>query len=163
VAETQHLSVLRTARLFAMVDVALADTQIACFDDKRAWSYWRPVTAVHEAGTDGNPDTTADTGWTPLLVTPPFPDHPSGHACATASRFQTMRTFFGRDRIAFSAYSADSGTTRHYAGFTQAIDELMGARVWGGIHFRTADLQGRELGEAVSTYVTARQFRRARG
>ncbi|MEV0896077.1 vanadium-dependent haloperoxidase [Actinoplanes sp. NPDC049802] len=161
-AETQRLSVLQTARMFAMVDVTLADTQISCFDDKRAWSFWRPVTAVHEAGTDGNPRTTADPDWTPLLITPPFPDHPSGHACATAARMATFRTYFGRDRIGFSAYSEASGTTRHFHSFSQAVEELNNARVWGGIHFRNADLQGRKLGEAVSAYVTARHFQKLR-
>ena len=74
----------------------------------------------------------------------------------------TMRTFFGRDRIPFSAYSEASGTTRHFAGFSDAVEEVLGARVWGGIHFRTASVQGRGLGEAVSAYVTAYHFRKVR-
>jgi hypothetical protein len=162
VAETQRLGSLQTARMFAMVDVTIADTQISCFDDKRAWSFWRPVTAVHLADTDGNPRTTGDPGWTSLLVTPPFPDHPSGHACSTAARMATMRTFFGHDRIAFSAYSEASGTTRHFGSFSQAVQELLGARVWGGIHFRTSSVQGKGLGEAVSAHVTAHHFRKVR-
>ena len=163
IAETQHLSVLQTARMFAMVDVIALDAQIACFDDKRAWGFWRPITAVRLADTDGNPRTTADPTWTPLLITPPFPDHPSGHACGTAARMATMRTFLGRDRVAFSASSVASGTTRYFTSFSQAVEELLGARVWGGIHFRTADVQGGKLGEAVSAYVTARYFTRNRG
>ena len=163
IAETQHLSVLQTARMFAMVDVVAVDAQIACFDDKRAWGFWRPITAVRLADTDGNPRTTADPTWTPLLITPPFPDHPSGHACGTAARMATMRTFLGRDRVAFSAHSVASGTTRYFTSFSQAVEELLGARVWGGIHFRTADVQGGKLGEAVSAYVTARHFKRNRG
>jgi hypothetical protein len=161
-AETRRLSVLQTARMFAMVDVISLDTQIACFDDKRAWGFWRPITAVRLADTDGNPETTAEPAWTPLLVTPPFPDHPSGHACGTAARMATMRTFFGRDRLPFHAYSEASGTTRHFSSFSQAVDELLSARVWGGIHFRTADVQGGRLGEAVSAYVIARYFPRER-
>lgn len=70
-----------------------------------------------------------------------------------------MRTFFGRDRIPFSAYSVATGTTRHFSSFSQAVDEVVGARVWAGIHFRTASVQGRELGEAVSAWSTARHFR----
>ncbi|MEJ3750294.1 vanadium-dependent haloperoxidase [Actinomycetes bacterium KLBMP 9797] len=155
-AQTQRLSVLRTARMFALVDLSVADAAIACSDDKRAWSFWRPVTAVQLADTDGNPGTTADPTWMPLLVTPPFPDHPSGHACATAARMATLRTFLGRDRVAFSAYSVDADATRHFSGFAQAIDELLRARVWGGIHFTSASVQGGELGEEVSRYVTTR-------
>ncbi|GIJ46690.1 hypothetical protein Val02_35760 [Virgisporangium aliadipatigenens] len=157
-AETQRLDVLQTARLFALTDTVTADQSIACYDDKRRWGFWRPVTAVREAGTDGNPRTEADPEWTPLLVTPPFPDHPSGHACATAAQMTTYRFFFGRDRVAFHAYSIASGTTRHFGSFSQALDELVSARVWGGIHFRSADVQGAKLGTAVSKHITARYF-----
>ncbi|GID46419.1 haloperoxidase [Actinoplanes capillaceus] len=161
-AETQRLGVLQTARLFAMVDTTVADTGISCFDDKRAWSFWRPVTAIRAAGTDGNPRTTGDPEWTPLLITPPFPDHPSGHACATAARMATYRTYFGRDRIAYSAYSEASGTTRYFRSFSQGVEEVNNARVWGGIHFRNADLQGQKLGESVSAYITGHHFRKLR-
>jgi hypothetical protein len=159
-ATTQRLSTLRTARLFAMADLTTADTQIACFDDKRAWSFWRPITAIHLADTDGNPATTADPQWTSLLVAPPFPDLPSGHACGTTARMATYQTFFGRDRIAYSAYSEVTGTRRHYGSFSQGIEELMSARVWGGIHFRTASVRGDQLGRAVSDYVTAHHFQK---
>jgi hypothetical protein len=162
-AETQRLTVLQTARLFAMIDLVGADTQIACFDDKRAWSFWRPITAIHLADTDGNPRTEADPGWTPLLVTPPFPELPSGHSCSTTARMTTYRTFFGRDRIAFSAYSEATGTRRHFGSFTQAIEELQAARIWGGVHFRTASERGDQLGKAVSNYVTPRFFRKLPG
>jgi hypothetical protein len=159
-AVTQHLTVLQTARMFAMTDLTVADTGIACFDDKRAWSFWRPVTAIQLAGTDGNPATTADPTWMPLLITPPFPDLPSGHTCATSARMATFRTFFGRDHIAFNAYSEASGTRRYFDSFSQAVDEVLSARVWGGIHFRTASAQGEQLGDAVSEYATTHYFKR---
>jgi hypothetical protein len=161
-AETQRLSVLQTARLFAMIDLTAVDAQTACFDDKRAWNFWRPITAIQLADTDGNPGTVADPAWTSLLVTPPFPDLPSGHACGTTARMATYQTYFGRDRIAFSAYSETSGTRRYFSSFSQSIDELLSARVWGGIHFRTASVRGDQLGRAVSDYVTARYFRKVR-
>jgi hypothetical protein len=158
-ATTQRLDVLRTARLFAMVDVAGADAGIACFDEKEAWSFWRPVTAIQLADTDGNPGTEPDAGWTPLLVTPPFPEYTSGHACGTSARMAAYRAFFGRDRVPFSAFSVDSGTTRHFASFTQATTELVHARVWGGVHFRTADVEGAKLGARVTGYLTRHEFR----
>jgi hypothetical protein len=84
-AAGQHLDVLQAARMFAMVDLAQADSAIVCFAEKATWSFWRPVTALQLADTDGNPATIADPAWMPLLITPPFPDYTSGHACATGA------------------------------------------------------------------------------
>src|SRR6184192_757296 len=92
-AVSQNLNIVDSARLFAMENLAAADASIGCWNDKYYWQFWRPITAIREADTDGNPDTQADPTWLPLfdpatpvcnpppLVTPPFPDHPSGHAC----------------------------------------------------------------------------------
>jgi hypothetical protein len=159
-AQNRRLNVLQTARMFAMTDLTVADTGIACFDDKRAWSFWRPVSAIQLAGADGNPGTSPDPDWMPLLVTPPFPDHPSGHTCATAARMAIWRTVLGSDRIAFHAYSEATGTTRYFDSFSEAVDEVVSARVWGGIHFRNASVQGKQLGDATSAYVSARFFKR---
>ena len=123
---------------------------------------WTVRDGTTEADTDGNPQTAGDPTWMALLVTPPFPDHPSGHACGTAARMTTLRTFFGRDRIAFSAYSVDANATRYFSSFSQAINELLQARVWGGIHFHSASVQGGQLGETVSHYITDRHFRPTR-
>ncbi|TCB93405.1 phosphatase PAP2 family protein [Micromonospora zingiberis] len=158
-ASTQRLDVLHTARFFAMTDLIVADSGVACFSQKEHWSYWRPVTAIHLADDDGNRRTAADPGWTPLLVTPPFPEYPSGHACGTGARMSFYRHFFGRDDIAFSGSSVDSGTTRHFTGFSQALTELVGARIWGGVHFRSADDDGARLGEAITRYVVRHHFR----
>jgi len=138
-AAGQHLDVPQAARMFAMVDLAQADAAIVCFTEKATWSFWRPVTAVQLADTDGNPATVGDPAWMPLLVTPPFPDYTSGHACASGASMSMFRTFFHRDDIAFSAFSEASGTTRHFTGFSQALTEVINARVWDGIHFRSAD------------------------
>ncbi|MFI7541960.1 vanadium-dependent haloperoxidase [Actinoplanes sp. NPDC049599] len=158
-ATTQRLTPLQTARMLAMTDVTRADTTIACFTEKRRWSFWRPVTAVQNADTDGNPATAGDPSWMPLLITPPFPDYTSGHACSTATIMTALREFFGRDDVAFSASSADSGTTRHFAGFSQALAEVVEARIWGGVHYRSADVQGVQVGKGVARYVLAREFR----
>jgi PAP2 superfamily len=158
-ATTQRLSVLQTARFFAMTDLIVADSGVACFSQKEFWSYWRPVTAIRGADADGNPRTAADPGWTSLLVTPPFPEYPSGHACGTGARMSLYRYFFGRDNVEFSGSSVDSGTTRHFTSFSQALTELIGARVWGGVHFRSADVDGARLGEAVFRYAVQYYFR----
>jgi hypothetical protein len=152
-ATTQHLNTLQSARMFAFVDLIGADTSIACFNEKEAWMRWRPVTAIQLADTDGNPATVADPTWMPLLVTPPHPDYTSGHTCFTAATMGALAYFFHTDRMSFSAYSADSGTTRHFTRFSQAVTEVINARVWGGIHTRTADVQGAKIGERVLRYL----------
>jgi hypothetical protein len=160
VATTQRLGALGTARMFAMADIANADSLIACFSEKKIWNFWRPVTAVQLADTDGNPATAADPSWMPLLVTPPFPDYTSGHSCSTSAVMTALTRFFGRDDIAFSAYSADSGSTRHFASFSSALDEVLEARIWGGVHYRSADIDGATLGTNVTRYVLNHEFRR---
>ena len=162
VATSQRLDIVEAARMFAMVNFAQVDTAITCFQEKDTWSFWRPITAIPLADSDDNPATGADPAWTPLLVTPPHPEYPSGHSCATAAAMGTLAFFFGRDDIAFSAYSVDSGTTRRFHSFSQAVAEVIEARIWGGIHFRSADVQGAQIGAAVSDYVTRHYFRRLR-
>lgn len=158
-AVTQRLGVLDTARLYALADFAGTDGAIACANDKEFWHFWRPVTAVRLAAADGNPATEADPGWTPLVVTPPNPDYPSGHTCRTAAQMAAYQHFFGRDRVSFSAYSVDSGTTRHFERFSQATAEVIGARIWAGIHFRSADVDGTTLGTGVGKYITKHSLR----
>ena len=142
-----------------MENLAAADALIGCWNDKYYWQFWRPIAAIRAADTDGNPATVADPTWLPLfdpttpvcnpppLVTPPFPEHPSGHASATAAFTHTLKNFFGTDRIGFSAFSNKSCTTRSYDRFSDALEEVIDARVWAGIHFRTADEQGAKLGK----------------
>jgi hypothetical protein len=153
-AVTQRLGVLETARFYALADLTGTDGAIACANDKEFWHFWRPVTAIRSADTDGNPATTADPGWTPLVVTPPNPDYPSGHTCRTAAQMTAYAHFFGRDDVRFSAFSVDSDSTRHFDSFTQATEEVIGARIWAGIHFRAADVDGATLGRAVGRYIT---------
>jgi hypothetical protein len=169
-AASQNLGIVENARLFAMENLAAADAQIACWNDKYYWQFWRPITAIREADTDGNPATEADPTWLPLfdpatpvchlpaLVTPPFPEHPSGHASATAAFTHTLKNFFGTDRIAFSAFSNKSCTMRSFDRFSDAAKEVIDARVWAGIHFRTADVQGSVLGKKVAHYMRQHYF-----
>jgi hypothetical protein len=169
-AASHGLDIAESARLFAMENLAAADAAIGCWNDKYYWQFWRPITAIREADTDGNPDTQADPTWLPLfdpatpvcsglpLVTPPFPDHPSGHACGTSAFVHTLKNFFGTDRIGFSAFSNKSCTTRSFERFSDALKEVIDARVWAGIHFRTADTQGAVLGKKVAQYLNKHYF-----
>ncbi|GAA0912904.1 hypothetical protein GCM10009557_86850 [Virgisporangium ochraceum] len=157
-AVTHRLDTMRTARMFAMVDLSVADSLISCYREKWTWSLWRPVTAIPLAGTDGNPATTADPAWTPLRVTAPSAEYPSGHACFTSANVAALRTFFGRDTLRFSAYSADSGTTRRYHSLSAALAELREARIWAGVHYRFAVVDGDRRAATVTRDVLHRQF-----
>jgi hypothetical protein len=170
-AASQHLNIVDSARFFAMENLAAADALIGCWNDNYYYWFWRPITAIREADTDGNPATEADPTWLPLfdpstpvcnpplLFTPPFPDHPSGHCSATSAFVQTLQNFFGTDKISFSAFSNKSCTTRSFERFSDALKEVIDARVWAGIHFRTADVQGAVIGNKVAHYLRKHYFR----
>jgi hypothetical protein len=173
VATRPDLDTVENARLFAMEDLAAADGFIGCYNDKYYWQFWRPIAAIRAGDTDGNPATVGDPNWTPLfdpgaselglnfglpLFTPPFPDHPSAHGCASGAIVHTLQTFFGTDKISFSAYSTRTRTTRSFDRLSDALKEIVDARVWGGIHFRTADLQGAVLGKKVAHYLEKHYF-----
>jgi PAP2 superfamily len=165
----RNVAVADEARLLAMVNLGAADGAIACWYDKYYWNFWRPRAAIREAGTDGNPATVADPTWeplfhpstptTPALITPPFPEHPSGHGCVSGAVLHTFRTFFGTDEVAFDVHSGRfPGQPRHFDRFTGALKEIIDARVWGGIHFRTADVQGAMIGKKVARYLRWHYF-----
>ncbi len=165
------------ARLYAIVNLAAADAAISCWNDKYYWNFWRPRAAIREAGTDGNPATVPDPNWeslfapatqtTPPLGTPPFPDHPSGHSCLSGAVANALADFFGRDKVEFDIVSGRSldGVPipkRHFERFSDAVEEVVGARIWGGIHFRTADEQGAKMGKQIAQWIKTRYFEPAR-
>jgi PAP2 superfamily len=154
----QGLTLVDNARLYAMLYMTGADALIAVWDDKAYWSFWRPITAIREAGSDGNPDTQPQADWTPLIATPPYPDHPSAHTGISGSIVKTLQQFFGTDDIGWSDTN-NAGLARSFASFSQAIEEIIDARVWAGLHFQTADVQGQRIGRAVATYRQGRYFR----
>ena len=152
ISAAERLSIVDNARMFAMLYLTAADAAISVWDDKGFWLFWRPITAIREADTDGNPATAPDTEWLPLINTPPYPDHPSGHSGLSGSIVRTLQHFFGTNRMDFSATSAVSGTTRSFTRFSQAINEIVDARVWSGIHFRLADEAGQGIGVQVANF-----------
>jgi hypothetical protein len=158
-AQRENLDTNDAARLLAMVSLAGADAEITCINEKNYWNTWRPITAIREADTDGNPATTRDPNWTPLIVTPGFPEYPAGHTCGSGALVGALQSFFGTDRMQFSAYSPSSGTIRSFTSFSQALQEVIDSRVWGGIHFRTADVVGARIGKRVANWERSRYFR----
>ncbi len=148
----QHgLAPAENARMFAMLYLTAADSLISVWDDKAYWSFWRPITAIREADTDGNPSTLKDEGWLPLITTPPYTEHPSGHTGLSGSIVATLQDFFGTDKIAWSDTN-NAGLTRSFTRCSHAIDEIVDARVWSGIHFRTADEDGARIGKNVAKW-----------
>jgi len=154
----QGLTLTENARLYAMLYMTATDALISVWDDKAQRLFWRPITAIREADGDGNPLTLAQDGWTPLIATPPYPEHPSGHTGLSGSIVKTLQQFFGTDEIAWTDTNT-AGLTRSFSSLSQAIDEIVDARVWSGIHFRTADVQGQRIGRRVAAYRQGRYFR----
>src|SRR5439155_11517598 len=124
-AITRQNSLAENARLFALLNIAGADTAIAVFDSKYTYHFWRPIAAIRAAGTDGNPDTVPDPTWTPLLVTPAHPDYTSQHSAEGSVFAEILADYFGTDDIGFSltTSTAPGGVVRSYTSFSQAARE----------------------------------------
>ncbi|MFL6079988.1 MAG: vanadium-dependent haloperoxidase [Ornithinibacter sp.] len=163
VAIERHLDAWQSARLFSLLDMALADGYIVSFDVKFRNPFWRPVTAIREADTDGNVRTTADPAWTPLDTTPPIPDHDSAHAVQGGAAAAVLARVLGTDEVAFETCSltlpegqqCDDSTPvlRAYRSFSQAARENADSRVLVGFHFPHASRTGLAHGYQVGTIV----------
>lgn len=162
ISETEGLSLVEDARLFGMLNVAAADAGINCWNEKRFHAFWRPITAIREGDNDGNKWTVGDTTWTPLEPTPPYSDHTSGYNCQAAALMNTGKAFFGSDRMDFSVVRDPLSVpivTREYRRLTDVVDDTIDARVYQGIHFRSADVQGARIGKQVAEWVNNNAFR----
>jgi len=142
------LSAVEAARLFALTGLGSAEAAIGCFNDKYTWMFWRPVTAIVEAESDGNDATAADPAWESLVVAPPYPDHPSGFNCYAGGQVAALRGFFEGDDLAitFNGAGETPPPPRSFTSLEDVKREVIDARVLQGIHFRSADEQGFELG-----------------
>jgi len=161
VAASEELTLVEQARLFAMLNLAGADALINCWDDKAHWSFWRPVTAIRLGDQDGNPRTEADPSWTPLSGNPPYPEHPSGYNCVTGGFMHAAAAFFGKKPVTFDMVRIVAGEpnqTRTYRQFTDVIDDTIDGRIYIGIHFRAADVQGAEIGKDVARWLDQHFF-----
>jgi hypothetical protein len=146
------------ARLFARAYTNGGDALIVTWRDKARYSFWRPVTAIHEAASDGNDATRPDTNWTALIGAPPYPDHPSGLTAFGCSVVDTMQHFYGRDRATFTGTTL-GGVTRTFTSFSQVCADIEDARVWSGIHFRFADDEAAKIGRRVAHWGNRHAFR----
>jgi hypothetical protein len=158
------LGVTDSARLFAMLDLSAADTIINTWNDKYYWNFWRPITAIRST----------DPTWTPLfdpslpaaiggigppLITPPYPEHPSGATAYASASMHALASFFGTDEMTFYATSSRfPGEQRAFTRFSDLTNEILGARIWAGIHFRNTDVQAANLGREVENYINTQYF-----
>lgn len=154
VALAEGNTLAENARLFAQLNIAMADAGIVAWDAKYTYEELRPITAIREANNDNNPNTTADPNWEPLLDTPPFPDYISGHATFGGAAAQVLANFFGDD-TSFDIPSQDlPGVARSYGSFSQAAEENADSRLLGGVHIPTANVEGVIVGQDIANFVT---------
>ncbi len=161
----QGLSLENNARFFALLTTASADAIIACFDSKYFYNFWRPVTAIRAGDTDGNPDTAPDPTWIGSVVTPNHPEYPAAHGCFSGAITETLNYFFGTDSFDFTIDSNVSGLmnpVRSYTSFSQALEEVLNARIYGGMHYRNSTRKGAIIGKQVSHFATRHFFRPAK-
>jgi hypothetical protein len=153
-SSAKGLSLPENARLFALLTMASADSQIIAFEEKYQRPHWRPITAIRAATDLSIPALKGDAGWEPLLATPPHPEYPSAHAIFSGAAEAVLRGFFGSDDINVSVTAPGPfGVTRTYRKFSALTEEVENARVWGGIHFRSADVDGTEIGRKIGEIV----------
>lgn len=145
-----------TSRLLALVSMSMADAAITSWDSKSAFVFWRPITAIREGDNDGNPKTTGDLTWSPLIATPPYPDYTSGANNLTAAATRSLALFFGENEMSFSITTTNPvptvTDTRNYTRFSDVQQEVVDARIYEGIHFRFADEAARKQGRQVAQW-----------
>jgi hypothetical protein len=150
------LDLWQHARLFALLNMATQDATVAVFETKYFYNFWRPVTAIRAADSDGNPATAADPTWVSYQVTPPYPDYACGLTTNTGAATEVLRRFFGTSALPYTFTAA--GITRSFRYLTQVDAEAVDARVFGGMHFRTGCVQGVRLGARVGRFVFQHQL-----
>jgi hypothetical protein len=161
-AMTPGLTMWDNARLFGLLNMAMADGYIASFDAKQYYYLWRPITAIRAADSDGNAATTLDRDWAPLLDTPPIPSNDSGHSVEGAAAAGVLKRFFGTDSVTFTAcsFTLPAGSTcndpgaiyRTFTSFSQAADENGLSRILAGIHFRKDVDEGLQHGRQIAKF-----------
>ncbi len=146
VAQSLQYDLVKTAHMLAVLNIAMADSAIACWDAKYAYWFWRPITAIRDSGIDST--------WEPLIFTPYFPEYLSGHSTFSGAAQTVLSHLFGRDDIAFTIPSDGlPGVTRHYAKISDATAEAGRSRIYGGIHFEFSNQEGQRLGALIGQHV----------
>jgi hypothetical protein len=163
IAAAYQLSVADTARFFAQLFVTAADSLITVFDSKDYYSFWRPTTAIRAADTDDNPNTESDPAWLPLVTTPCHPEYPAAHGAGTGGMAHAIEQFFGTKRVEFTLTSTSvpgfALYEHHFTNTQDLVKEVIDARIYGGMHYRTSGVHGTVIGNKVAHYVAKHYFR----
>lgn len=158
-AATKNLGVSGNARLFAQVFVTAADSMIACWDSKYYYNFWRPSTAIQTTLDDGNPETTSEPGWLPLAPTPGHPEYPAGHGCVSTGWAEALRHYFGTSHVKVTLTSTVANTVPHvFKDTNEMVDEVIVARIAGGMHFQNSMHDGVTIGRKVARLVARNHF-----
>ncbi len=153
--DRRPIGLMDTVRLLATIHSSMTDSLITCWRLKYDVGFWRPVQAIHGAGGDGNPATVPDPAWQPLIPNPPYSDYVSGHGCVTSPAIETIRRTLG-ERTSLTLHSDSTDTDRRYANLTSIETDAFYARIWGGLHFRTAMNDAYAIGHATADEVLRR-------
>jgi len=159
-ASVRNLDIAESARMFAAATMSAADVEITVWHAKYTYGLWRPITAINLADTDANPNTSADPTWTPLINTPPYPEYPSGYNAYSATVTGTLEHLFHTtNTLNLTLIStAVPNVTRHYDSGSAERSDVLNARIWQGIHFRSADTASRNLGLQLADWTTEHYF-----
>lgn len=157
----KSLSLIDNARLFALLNMTMADSLIVGFEAKYAFNFWRPVTAIRNASIANNVALTADASWEPLLVSPPHQEYPSAHCLGAGAAVAVLQDVFGGDATSASYVYPPLGVLRRWTSFGQIATEVENARVWGGIHYRTAVEHGTVVGRQIAEFALKTTMRPA--
>lgn len=159
VVQTKNFDLSEEARLFALFYLAAADASIACWEAKYTYNFWRPETAIKNGEFDGNDLTMGNPLWLPFVGTPPHPEYPSGHTTNSSAMAKILSSIFD-DNPGVPIVVTLSGITRSWNTFSQAVDEVIDARVYSGIHFRNSDVVGARMGRQVAQFVSKHALRK---
>ena len=159
--QTRNSDLSENARLFALFYLAAADASIACWDAKYKYNFWRPQPAIINGASDGNDATVGNLTWQPLVATPPHPEYPSGHTANSSAMAKILTAEF-QDTPGVPIVVTLSGITRQWNSLSEAVEEVIDARVYSGIHFRNSDEVGARMGRQVAQFVSKHALRKSK-
>jgi len=143
-------SLIENARLFALVEMAVADAYVAVFDAKYTFNFWRPITAIRNGDIDGNDATSRDAGWEPVIDTPLHPEYPCAHCITSGAARAVLESEFGTGAVSLSMTSASApGVVHKWASIQEWAEEVAAARIYGGIHYRNSTVVGKDMGRKI--------------
>jgi len=159
----RRLDIVDAARMFAAIDMSVADAEVSVWHAKYVYGLWRPITAINLADTDGNPDTSPDPSWVPLRPTPNYPEYPSGYNAFNSTVTHGLENLFQTRHVDLTLISTAVPDVRHYDFGSALLQDVVDARVWLGYHFRFADTASRNMGQQIAAWTLDHYFQPIHG